>query len=211
MWNGSHETWVDCLKRHLRAWKLRGPAGDGSKGQWSDETICDLIVEAHERIGGPAKTGIVFAPGSADESNRKKANAARIMRMLTDEPSTDGPSIALVNLLPSISAAMPADLATSFWNEYLAPARLGVRGLDDGQTVGFNPAEHIGAQTKESAEATLALLQVQANPSLASLEAAHKEQTDVIETATKARRELDAAIAELRSGGNVSRIVRKNA
>lgn len=208
MWNGSHETWVDCLKRHLRAWKLRGPAGDGSKGAWSDETICDLIVDAHDRIGGPAKTGIVFAPGSADESNRKKANAARIMRTLTDEPSTDGQAIALVNMLPSITAAMPPDLATSFWNEYLAPARLGVRCLDDAIAVDFNPAAHIGAQTKESAEATIALLQVQASPTLSTLEAAHKEQTDVIETASRARRALDAAIAELRSKASSALITR---
>lgn len=208
MWNGSHETWVDSLKRHLKAWKLRGPAGDGSKGPWSDATICEFIVEAHNRIGGPEKTGIHFSPGSADEYNRKKANAARIMRTMTDDPQTDAEAVSLFLMLPSISAAMPTDLAISFWNEYLLPTRLAVRGVDDaaGDSITVND---LVAVMKEDAEAHQACAAVIEHPDMATLNAARTEIQQAIEQQTRLARVLDGMIRmKSTAGGAVKNFLR---
>jgi hypothetical protein len=151
MWNDSHadETWIDCLKRYLRKWKR-------STG-YSDATICDEIVKAHDEIGLAAKTGIRFSPGSADEYNRKKANAARIMRMLSDEPSTDGEAVAAINMLPSILAAMPADLRIGFLNEYIAPLNLSVRGTEIKEAGELNATARLINIAREASEAQAAV------------------------------------------------------
>lgn len=189
MWNGSHETWVDCLKRHLKAWKLRTSL--------SDQAICDEIVKAHERIGGPEKTGIVFAPGSKDEYNRQKANCAKIMRMLTDEPHSDFEAVQLVNMLPSITAAMPADLCISFWTEYLAPVGLAPQGMDGDADVGFSITQ-FSQLLKADSEAHQACAEVIANPD--------------IETLVKARKTLRMAVIEkLRKSRAIEAMIRAKA
>lgn len=133
MFHESHETFIDCLKRHLKAWKLRGPSGDGKEGAYSDQTICDEIVKTFERLGGSLKTGMRFSSTSKDEFNRLKANAVRISRMMNDEVETDEQftSDSLFNLLPYITAAMPRDLSHSFWLEYQAVAGFAPQSLDD--------------------------------------------------------------------------------
>ncbi|HJV75372.1 MAG TPA: hypothetical protein VJ654_14190 [Noviherbaspirillum sp.] len=188
MWNRSHETWVDCLKRYIKAWKMRGPAGDGSTGHWSDETICDFIVEAHVKIGGPAKTGIVFNPaGAGDESKRRKANAMKIMRYLTDEPNTEFESLQLFNLAPSILAAMPEDLRTGFLNEYISMLNLSVSGIETAGTNRLNATAHLVEIAKETSEAEAAVAELISSPTSAHLVEADRELAEAEEAIHSAR------------------------
>lgn len=181
MWNDSRadESWIDCLKRYLRLWKRRTGA--------SDATICDAIVHAHDALGLAAKTGIRFSPGSADEYNRQKANAARIMRMLTDEPHTDGEAVAAINILPSILAAMPADLRALFLNEYLAPLGLTVRGIEGVEQPGLNATSHLVSLSREASEAQCAIASLIDGGTREELAKADAELADVEEAARKAR------------------------
>jgi hypothetical protein len=208
MFHGSHETYVDSLKRHMKAWKMRGPAGDGSRGAFSDATICDFIVETHNRIDGPSKTGIVFAPGSSDEFNRKKANAVRIMRMLTDEPQSEHDEIQLFNMAPSILAAMPQDLAVSFITEYLRPAKLLVRAQDDEAHAEFNLA--VVHDTHNAAhDAMKSMLEATLNPTPENLEIAEREAIKATEKFKRTRAFISAARNGLKAIGRI--VQRKNA
>jgi hypothetical protein len=188
MWNDSHadESWVDCLKRYLRIWKKES-------GGYSDATICDEIVKAHDAIGGPAKTGIRFQPGSVDEYNRKKANAARIMRMLNDELDGDDGSLLNINFLPSVLAAMPAALRIRFLNEYLGPVDLRVCRLDDRiserVTIG-----NLTAMMKEDSESVAACAQLLEDADEEALAVARKETHDALEEKIKMLRAIDSMI-----------------
>jgi len=191
MWKGSHETPVDLLKRHIKGWKMRGPAGDGSQGHWSDETICDFIVAAHARIDGPARTGIVFAmPGTTDEARRQKANAAKILRYITDEPNTEFGATQLLNLLPSILAAMPDDLATGFLNEYLSPVNRTVRGIDADDSPLQAATAHLVKIARETSEAQVAVADLIDGATPEELSKAERELAEAEEAIRSARADI---------------------
>jgi len=126
MFHQLQETHVESLKRHLNAWK--------KESGMSEMTMFDEIVAAHVRIGGVEKTGIQFSDGK-DEYNRQKANSIRIKRLLVDGEDGIGREQAdqLLNLLPSILAAMPAHLRISFLNEYLAPLDMHVSSNEESE------------------------------------------------------------------------------
>lgn len=188
MFHELQETWVESLKRHLSAWKK-----EGIKGQpMSENTMFDLIVEAHERIGGPRKTGIHFNNGP-DAYNRQKANAIRIKRLLTDEPVGEEQSDQLVNLMPSILAAMPSHLRISFLNEYLAPLDLHVAGNEEA-TEGEVGIADLAEIMRKDAQTHQTIAQVIDNPELAVLTAAHKDILDSIETKKRKGRVIQAMI-----------------
>lgn len=184
MWNDSHadETWIDCLKRYIRLWKRRTG--------FSDATICDLIVTGHNESGLAAKTGIRFSPGSADEYNRQKANAARIMRMLNDEPHTEFESVQLFNMLPSILKAMPEDLRIGFLNEYLAPVNLTVRGIDQQYSSVLNAASHLVKIARETSEAQAAVADLIDGASQGELQQADRELAEAEEAIRAARADV---------------------
>lgn len=185
MYHELQETWVESLKRHLSDWKKMGEG-------MSEMTMFDEIVAAHERIGGPRKTGIHFNNGH-DAFNRQKANAIRIKRLLTDEPATEEQADQLLNLLPSILAAMPPHLSISFLNEYLAPLNLHVAGNDEA-TEGEMGIADLAEIMRKDAQAHQTLAQVIGNPELSSLTAAHRDILDSIETKKKKGRILAAMI-----------------
>lgn len=189
MWNDSHadESWIDCLKRYIRLWKRRCETG-----VFSDAAICDEIVKAHNASGLAAKTGIRFAPGSADEYNRQKANAARIMRMLSDEPNTEFESVSLFNMLPSILSAMPADLRADFLNEYMAPLGLTARSIQLDDSTPFNPTSDLVTLAKEASEAQGALANLIDGATPSEMAKAERELEDILEAA-------GAALAHVRS------------
>lgn len=180
---------IQCLKRHLDAWKLRGPNGRGM----SEATMFDEIVAAHNRIGGPERTGIRFNEGD-DLYNRQKANALRVKRLLADEdPVKDDLADQLVNLLPSILAAMPADLRISFLNDYLTPLDMHVAGndeADDGE-LGISDLAEIMHKDAQMQQSFAAVLQ---SPDLSALTAAYKDINESIETKKKKGRFIAAMI-----------------
>ena len=122
MRHSSHtKSWISILRDAVESWrKFNG---------WSRETVAQTIVETHERIGGPANSGIVFDPPSRDAFERAKVNADRIFRWLDD--STKDNNLMPANFIGSILAALPADRRLHLADELLCPFGLVTRYADD--------------------------------------------------------------------------------
>lgn len=119
MRSGSHTTFTGMLRDAVEAWR--------KEHGWSRETVVMHIVEAHERIGGPASTGIVFDPPTRDAFERAKVNADRVFRWLDDV--TKDSNHCPPNFLPSILEALPLERRMQFLNAVLAPLGLATRAL----------------------------------------------------------------------------------
>jgi hypothetical protein len=201
MFHESHETWVDSLKRHLSAWKKESGR--------SEMTLFDEIVAAHVRIGGPLKTGIRFNDGE-DTFNRQKANAMRIKRLLSDEPVSDEQADQLVNLMPSILAALPAHLRISFLNEYLSPLDLHVvaNDADEEGEVGLSGLTETLHKDSRVHQTMAAVIQ---NPDIATLKAAQVAIQDAIETKKKHGRIVTAMLRAKTGAGAAIKAAIKHA
>lgn len=180
-----HKTVIGIFRETIEAWRKR----EG----WSRETVCQLIVEAHERIDGPAATGIHFDPPTRDMFERQKVNAERIFRWL-DDVSKDR-NLLPPNFQPSIEAAFPMDVLLDFFGARLRDRGIEVCSSSSDRGAGFDASAHIAGLAKESSEATISLLSVGPDASVAALERAAKEVKDVEETAITARRALNAEIS----------------
>jgi hypothetical protein len=164
----SHKSPISALLEILDAWR---------KGQnKSRETTAEEIVCAHERIDGPARTGVFFEPRTTDVFKRMHTNAARIFRWLDDSKDTN---LLSVNLLPSILEAMPEELRIHWLNDYLRPLGLCVRNVEqvDGTAPDMNRL--LCSVLKETSEAVQSMAESAANPSESNLERAAKELTDI--------------------------------
>ena len=175
MFHGTHESPIGSLRRHVEAWKKRTGV--------SNQTIAQYIVEAHESISGPVRTGIVFS-ASGDTYNDAKAWQTRIWRWLDDVD--DNKNLLSVNFLPSVVTALPLDLKISYWNELLAHDNLCVTGVDAGE--GEFRITDLASVMKEDSEAHQACALVIGNPDdLDTLRRAEKEINEAIETKKRAR------------------------
>lgn len=189
MQRASHNrTLIATLRDAVEAWR--------KANSWSRETAAQMIVEVHERIGGPASSGIVFAPPSRDTFERAKANADRIFRWLDD--STKDKNLMPANFIWSILAALPADRRLHLADELLAPVGLAARYADDDADDGDGQcvALHFRAVVEHSAEANVAMSHM-----LDGIDPGEPEQ---------AKKKLSTAAATLqRALGMVNRILRR--
>lgn len=191
MRNESHSiTLIGTLRTAIVEWRKR----EG----WSREAVVQVIVEAHEHMSAPAATGIVFDPNTRDTFERAKVNADRVFRWLDDESKDN--NLLPANFIPSILAAMPADIRLHCLDAILRPLGVAVSGLDAAAPADFDATPHLSAMIKEGAEAHIALVGVKPGAPLAVLVAARKEVGDVAESTSRAGRALDAAIAAATSG-----------
>lgn len=110
-------TLISIIRDHVEAWR--------KANGWSRETTAQAIVEAHERIGGPAITGIHFDPPTKDTFERAKVNADRIFRWLDD--ATKDTNLLPLNFTTSILEAMPMDRRMPLVNDLLRPLGLATR------------------------------------------------------------------------------------
>ncbi len=180
----SHKpSWISEIANAVEAWRR-------SQG-WSRETVCQAIVEAHERIGGPESTGIRFDSPSPDIVQRQKNNADRIYRWL-DDVSKDN-NLLTANFIPSILAALPADRVVRLVNRLLLGNSLGAHPLavDDSE----NTFGVIGQSIKQAGAHTSALVDLMDGIDPGELEAAHAALTANIERATQARRKIESKLA----------------
>nr|WP_153076840.1 hypothetical protein [Paraburkholderia bonniea] len=130
----SHRSPIAAIKAVISEWRrLHG---------WSRETVTEMVVAAHTRIGGPQRTGIHFSHHH-DVATRQKTNADRVYRWMNDEESDR--NLLAVNMLPSILAALPSDLAAQLLNEILGPAGFAARVLHTDSATEINPAEIVRA------------------------------------------------------------------
>lgn len=189
MRNESHSvTLIGTMRAAIGEWRKR----EG----WSRETAVQVIVEAHEKLAAPAATGIVFDPNTRDTFERAKVNADRVFRWLDDEGKDN--NLLPANFIPSILAAMPADIRLHCLDAILRPLGVAVAGLDATAPADFDATPHLVSMIKEGGEAQLALVAVKPGASIATLESALKEVGDVRESTNRAAHAISAAIEQAR-------------
>ncbi len=189
MRNESHTTLIGTVRTGIAEWRKR----EG----WSRETVVQVIVEAHQALLAPAATGIVFDPNTRDPFDRMKVNADRVFRWLDDEGKDN--NLLPANFLPSLLAAMPADIRLHCLDAILRPLGMSVCGSDAATASEFDASTHLSSMIKESAEAHVALVAVTPGASIEVLEAARKEVLDVHESSSRTVRAIDSAITRARN------------
>jgi hypothetical protein len=124
MQRATHPSPIAIVSDHVEAWRR--------DHRWSRETVADKFVEAHERLEGPAITGIRFEPPTTDTFERMRVNADKIFRWL-DDRSKDK-NLMTVNFLWAVLAAMPMDRRVLLVNDLMQPVNLHVAGTVDGES-----------------------------------------------------------------------------
>lgn len=183
MRNDSHNTLIGTIRTAVVEWRKR----EG----WSRESVAQEIVTKHEEIGAPAVTDIAFDPVTRDAYSRMKVNADRVFRWLDDESKDT--NLLPVNFLPSILAALPADLQMQVLGALVRPLGLQVTSSDGAMAPAFDPLIHASSIIKEGSEAAQAVLKVGADAPAALIEQACKELDDVSEAASTIKRAMRAA------------------
>ncbi len=180
MRNGSQKTLIGLVREHVNA--CRKALG------WSREAVADVIVEAHERIGGIGTTGIRFEPKTTDTFERAKVNADRIFRWLDDD--TKDTNLLPANFLPSILAGLPVEDRITLVNNILAPLGLTVRRLDGDTHQAQSATKHLVSIAKEVAEAQSAVANLIDGATLSELQRAERELAEAERTIQKAREDV---------------------
>ncbi len=189
MRSNPHKTRIAMYRDCVEEWRKR----EG----WSRETVCQVIVEAHERIDGPASTGIRFEPPTTDVYERQKVNAERIFRWLDDV--TKDKNLLPANFEASIEEAMPIDIYLKFENMRLARKGVELRLVEAEPRPALDLAPHLRSMVKESAEATTSLLGIGPDSTVDELKAACRELQEAEDSAAGAKRDIQSEIAR-RSG-----------
>jgi hypothetical protein len=181
----SHKTFIGQIREHVSEWR--------KSKQWSRESVVQDVVEAHISIGGPAATGISFAPSTQDSFERMKVNADRVFRWLDDE--TKDTNLMPANFLPTILSALPPDLRASLLDELLRPLGLGVRHLSGAVAPDMDTTGILRSVLKEGGEAYQALVELIPAATPAALGRALKEISESIQAQTQAREVIEATLA----------------
>lgn len=189
MRNESHNTLIGIIKAAIVEWRKR----EG----WSRETVVQAIVEAHDSLGAPAATGIVFDSPTRDPFERQKNNADRVFRWLDDEAKDT--NLLPANFLQSILVAMPMDIRLHCLDTILRPLGVVAHSRDVVPEGEFDTATHLDDMIREGAEAQVALVRIKPGAPVAVLEKARKEVQDVQESTNRVARALEAAINSTRS------------
>lgn len=185
MRSNPHKTRIAMYRECIEEWRKR----EG----WSRETVCQMIVEAHERIDGPATTGIRFEPPTTDAYERQKVNAERIFRWL-DDVSKDK-NLLPANFEASIEEALPIDIYLKFENMRLARRGVELRQIEAEPRPVLDVAPHLRALVKEAAEATTSLLSIGPDATVDQLRTSCQELQDVQDSVACAKRDLQCEIA----------------
>lgn len=181
----SHKTLIAILREHTSAWR--------KSLDWSRETMAEHIVAAHERLNGPAATGIRFEPSTQDTFGRLKVNADRIFRWLDDE-SKDS-NLLPSNFIPSVLMALPHDRRRHCVDDILRPLGLAVRtlALTAGESLDQAQVTNLMREQTEAAAAAVTLLHVEPTPE--QMIAAHREVSESIVAARNVRASIERQMA----------------
>lgn len=179
MQRATHPSPLAVVRDHIEAWRR--------DNRWSRETVADLIVQAHIRIGGPMFSGITFEPPTTDTFERMRVNADRIFRWLDDH--TKDKNLLPFNFLLSIIAALPEERRVLMVNDLLAPVALHVdAGFDDDADVTHAEiVDAFQAIVDHSAAATIATSQLLDGVERGEAEQAEKKLGLMASTVKKAR------------------------
>jgi hypothetical protein len=181
----SHKSPISSLLEVLDGWR--------KAGNKSRETAAEEIVCAHERIDGPARTGVFFEPRTTDVFKRMHTNAARFFRWMDDESKDT--NLLSVNLLPSVLAALPEDARIHWLNDYLRPLGLCVRDVDQAENATPDMNRLLCGVLKETGEAVQSMAESAANPTGSNIAKTVKELADAERTIHDARMQLEPAMS----------------
>lgn len=179
----SHKTRIAIILEHVDAWR--------TANNWSRETVCEHIVEAHYKFGFDKLTQVNF-DRTGDLATIWKNNADRIYRWL-DDKSKDR-NFLCSNFEDSILAAMPADRRMALLNDIYSKFDLVVRGAEEKQTDTFNATAHLVNVARETSEATAAMASLVDGVTPAKLASADKELSEAEEALRAAHAELRAQL-----------------
>lgn len=183
MHNGTH-TLIGILRNYVEIWRKT----DGM----SRQSVAMLIVEAHERIGGPADTGIEFDPPTRDAYKRVAVNTDRVYRWLDDV--TKETNFLPANFVKSILAALPRNLCTRAIDDYLRDLGLATRQIIDDHHAP-SPAQ-LKLLIKEAAEAAAAYTDLLDRSTREELLEAQRQLTDLYSVIRAALHSVEVAIRE---------------
>lgn len=177
-------TWIATLRGAVEEWRR--------DNGWSRETAAEAIVMAHECIGGPRATGIVFDPPTRDTYERMRVNADRIFRWLDDV--TKDRNHLPANFIPSVLAALPDGLRLHALDELLRPLGIACR------TVGGEASiEAIGplfrSMLTEGAQAEVAAADLLDGASPEELRIAQREIAEDIAARNRMLEAVESALA----------------
>lgn len=149
MQRATHPSPIAIISDHVEAWRR--------ENRWSRETVADMIVQAHIRIGAESYTGISFEPPTTDTFERMRVNADRVFRWLDDR--TKDKNLLTVNLLWSVLAALPMNRRLLLANDLMHPVDIAVRGMVniDVEPTQAEIAEGFRDVVAHSSEATVAI------------------------------------------------------
>lgn len=185
MRNTSHKTMIATVLEHVNAWRKRSG--------WSRESVVQAIVAAHERIDGPANTGIRFEPQTLDTFERQKVNADRVFRWLDD--STKDNNLLPTNFLPSILAAMPIEVRLHCLDDLLRP--LGIAGRPVGEDLHeLNAVALLRSMLSENSEAQQAVAELVDGATREELLNAQRQLAESTESTQRALAAVEAALTE---------------
>jgi hypothetical protein len=189
MKSGFHDvTLVAIVRNYVNAWRKR----EG----WSRESVVDVIVDTHNKAGANKLTGITFSE-SDDAFNRQYVNGQKVYRWLDDESKDN--NLLPSNFLPSILAALPADLRLRCVSDLLMPLGIEVAVKETACATVINFAPHLMTNQKESFEAQQAMVALMDGEiSDADLERARVELLDQESAAHRSRESVEAEQARRR-------------
>ncbi len=182
-------TWIATLRGCIEEWRR--------DNGWSRETAADMIVQAHERIGGPRATGIVFDPPTRDTFERMRVNADRIFRWLDDV--TKDRNHLEANFIPSILAALPEGLRLYALDEMLRPFGIACRTVGGEAAMG-DVGTLFRAMLTEGAQAEVAVADLLDGASHAELLTAQREIAEDIAARSRMLEAVETAIGSERGG-----------
>jgi hypothetical protein len=185
MRNNPHKTRIAMYRECIEEWRKR----EG----WSRETVCQMIVEAHERIDGPATTGLRFDPPTSDTYERQKVNAERIFRWLDDV--TKDRTLLPANFEPAVEEALPLDIYLKFENMRLARRGVELRLVEVAPAPKLDVTPHVHSILKEYCEAASALVSIGPDATVDDIKHACRELQEAQDSAGAAKRDLQSEIA----------------
>jgi hypothetical protein len=185
MRNNPHKTRIAMYRECIEEWRKR----EG----WSRETVCQMIVEAHERIDGPATTGLRFDPPTIDTYERQKVNAERIFRWLDDV--TKDRTLLPANFEPAVEEALPLDIYLKFENMRLARRGVELRLVEVAPAPKLDITPHVHSILKEYCEAASALVSIGPDATVDDIKYACRELQEAQDSAGAAKRDLQSEIA----------------
>jgi hypothetical protein len=190
MRNNPHKTRIAMYRECIEEWRKR----EG----WSRETVCQMIVEAHERIDGPATTGLRFDPPTIDTYERQKVNAERIFRWLDDV--TKDRTLLPANFEPAVEEALPLDIYLKFENMRLARRGVELRLVEVAPAPKLDVTPHVHSILKEYCEAASALVSIGPDATVDDIKHACRELQEAQDSAGAAKRDLQSEIARRGEG-----------